>query len=1443
MMNELGMGVVVSMKDMFTRNAHRIQGSMMSLDATVAASAGSMQRNMQLIQRGTMMMGAGLALLAVPAVVVTSTLRTQKALGEMASLGVKDLASLSAAAESFSNTWGGTSKAEFIAAAYDIKSGISTLTDAAVGEYTKLAALTAKATKSTVAEMTSLFATGYGIYRQMYARMSDFEFGRMFSGGMAASVQAFKTTGSGMASAISSLGATATTAKIPLQEQLAILGMLQATMSGAEAGTKYRAFMKSAAEAGKELNIEFVDQNNNLLGMTAILKKLKTRYGETLDAMEKMEIQKAFGRAEAVAVVDLFYTKIGDLTGNIRQMNVSMRQGTRLTLEMAQAMNMDIGSQLSLVAQQMHNLFEIMGEVLLPVVNPLIRGVSYIIQGLQRAAKAAPGLTRAVLVLSAALGAALVAVGGFMAAAGMVGIMLPAIKAGLIAIGGALAAVGSAVAAYILPAIAIIAGVVAAVYLLRKAWQTNFAGIRDVVMGAYTRIKAVFQGLWQLLSSLSSGTGRISAELAAKLKGMGLWGFVKTVFMVFHRAREYVVGYLTAIISAFKKVAKVLEPPIRALRSAYGALYKAIFSVVEIFGVAGTAADGSSFRSLGQTIGTVLGVIAQVGAYVLKFIIYPLSWTIRIVALVVRGVVLLVKGIVQGVIYAGKFLYKFALPFRMLIQAIAAVVKVAYALWQVLTGDISIMDGLKKIGGAILHYLATPFRWAKDVAAGAWRFIKSLFSGAVAFFKWAGGLIVSAILNLPIVKTLVGLWKSIRAFFSGDKTFFEAGKGILLAIGKGIWSAITLPYTLIKRAFSWLRRLLPFSDAQEGPLSTLTASGRAIITTICKGILGVAMLPLKIIGSIFRGALRIAGAVWSGVKSVVSKGWELVKGVGKAAVGILTGPFRVGISLAGKIWAGVKGVVSAGWRAVKGAGSAAWSAMSAPFRWFGKAASAAWSGVKGAVARGWEFVRGTGSLAVGILTAPFRMALFVGRSVWSGVKNVVSAGWAAIKGVGSTAWSVVSAPFRWIGSAASSVWSGIKGAASRAWDGMKSLASSAWGFLSAPFTKLRDVASGTWDWIKGKATGAWEGIKSAVASGAGVVKDVASTAYQAGKSVLNTVAEGAKAVITAPYNAVKKAFSAVRKLLPFSDAQEGPLANLSASGRAILETLTGGIERVGKLPATVFSKVWGFIGGIGKTVVSPKIEPSIVSPKPVNIEGNAPVVRPQVETGGILSRLPIIGGLMNRMQAGLSAAGDRLDNVLSDVWSRYSAFWEMMRQGARDTVAGLRQAAGVALPGFLAGTLSLTPVLAEAAPRLVAEAGVTSAVAAPAMPALVPEVMRLPVTPTANTTPTPLLEAGPMGAVATPVEKPTPTVVKEREIERTRMLAERVTTIAPAPQTNTAAGETGTPLAALLSKLDALGDRPIDVNVTVVSKLDGRTIAQAVYKDIRQQKVKNYETL
>ena len=42
----------------------------------------------------------------------------------------------------------------------------------------------------------------------------------MFAGGIATAVKAYKTSGSEMASAISALGGTATSANVPLEEQL-----------------------------------------------------------------------------------------------------------------------------------------------------------------------------------------------------------------------------------------------------------------------------------------------------------------------------------------------------------------------------------------------------------------------------------------------------------------------------------------------------------------------------------------------------------------------------------------------------------------------------------------------------------------------------------------------------------------------------------------------------------------------------------------------------------------------------------------------------------------------------------------------------------------------------------------------------------------------------------------------------------------------------------------------------------------------------------------------------------------------------------------------------------------------------------------------------------------------------------------------------------------------
>ena len=326
------------------------------------------------------MTGMGTAIVGACMGTVTATFDTQDALAEVASLGVEDLGALEKAAKNFSDTWAGTTKSDFISASYDIKSGIASLTDEGVAQYTELAGLTAKATKATTADMTSLFATGYGIYKNYYSDLSDMEFGEMFSAGIATAVKNYKTSGTEMAGAIKMLGASATNANVPMEEQLAILGQLQATMSGTEAGTKYKSFLNTAASAGEKLGLNFLDANNQLLSMPDILEQLHGKYGDTIDAVEKKQLKDAFGTDEAIALIDLLYNNTDQLKTGIDDLQTSMDGGIDTTKKMAETINSTPAERFQVLKQQMHNVTEELGKGLLPAVNTGLEAMIGLVQ-------------------------------------------------------------------------------------------------------------------------------------------------------------------------------------------------------------------------------------------------------------------------------------------------------------------------------------------------------------------------------------------------------------------------------------------------------------------------------------------------------------------------------------------------------------------------------------------------------------------------------------------------------------------------------------------------------------------------------------------------------------------------------------------------------------------------------------------------------------------------------------------------------------------------------------------------------------------------------------------------------------------------------------------------------------------------------------------------------
>lgn len=560
------LSVVMGMQDNLTAPLSGVTDSVTDTTKKLDDAFGTVQK------AGAALAGVGAGITTACIATVTSTFDTQDALGELSSLGVTDLKAVEDAAKSFSDTWAGTTKSDFITASYDIKSGIASLTDEGVAQFTELAALTGKATKSTTEEMGSLFATGYGIYKGAYEDMSDLEFGEMFSAGISTAVKNYKTAGSEMASSISALGATATNNKVPLEEQLAILGQLQTTMSGSEAATKYKSFLNQAASAGRKLGLSFVDANNQLLSTPEILEKLKGKYGDTIDAVEKQQIKEAFGTDEAVAMIDLLYSDIDGLSGGIDSMAESMKKGSAVTTEMAEAINNTPAQKFQVLKQQIHNNVEELGNGLLPVVNETMDKVSGVIQKGSEWISNNQKTVQSIMNIALKLGIILTVLGTVIGVVGTVGKAVLAAKNAITAVKGAWTVLSGAFAAS--PVGWVVIGIVALVAAFVLLWNKSEA-FRNFWIGLFDKVKGAVQNAWSTLQPALQNLGQ---------KLIGLYEAAKPILKVIGTIAGVIGTYFVGtFVGAIQGVLAALTPLTNALSSLVSFVTNIINAIVALF--------------------------------------------------------------------------------------------------------------------------------------------------------------------------------------------------------------------------------------------------------------------------------------------------------------------------------------------------------------------------------------------------------------------------------------------------------------------------------------------------------------------------------------------------------------------------------------------------------------------------------------------------------------------------------------------------------------------------------------------------------------------------------------------------------------------------------------------------------------------------------------------
>jgi len=1181
--NDLGLGVLVALQDGFTQNAARIETSMQSLDATVASAQARMGRNMELIQQGATVMGAGLALMAAPTGLVASTIQTQSALAGLASTGVQDFAALERAAERFTNQWAGASKAEFLDTAYEVKGALNNLSDAAVGEFTAAAALTASATKATVAEMVSAFTTGYGIYKPLAREMSDMDWAAMFSGGLAQTVAAFKSSGAAMADAIKNIGAMASAAQVPLEEQLAILGQLQTTMPGTEAGTLYKSFIQKVGQGGKALGLTFTDAQGHLLGIVPILRALQQKFPDFANVAAQMELQKAFGTDEAVKFILQMSAGLDTLQENIGGVKQAMLGGTAVTEEMARAMTSDLGSSLKLVGQQSRNLVEILGSTLLPLATPVMQGVQFVVLRLQDWAREHPGLTRAILATSLALGALLVVVGGGMAVLGSLGLLLPGIQAGLAAIGPMIAGAGAAVVSSLLPVALVVAGVIAAVWLLRQAWVTNFAGICDVLTSAWQNIKAVFTGLFQLIRSFNGVTGTMSATVAGQLEQAGLLNFVVTVFQVYARVRSFLEGLWAGFSSFFGNIRAAVEPAVTGLVQAFSGLFTAIGRMLGIVQsvkveVAGTT---GSWRQFGQTVGEVLGFIGQVVATVFAGVV----WVITGVVQVIRGVAAALGWLREGMTVVGNFFVRHWNTIASVVKWAAIILGTVFGPALIQTGIQATIAGAQIVGNYLMGLqmagaisLVRTMNQLKTIASMSWSNFTGGIRGAVTALRAAG---------MATAQYAVAGWRAVGALAA------QAGQWVVLR----------------------MRTL-------AGIAATVAARGAQLASSIATGIAtGVTWAfnaalwanPITWIVAAILGLIAVVILLWknwSAVTGWLTGAWTAIKGAAVAVFNGLAGFFRTwGLTILAvvtgpigwmalaiyKNWDAITGFLGNLWGWMKSAGSAIWNGVKAGTSAVGGWCTTAWNGIKAGASQAWEGIKSGVSSYVGFHRGNLELAKNIATGAWDAIANGHGSLWDRCKAATSVAVSEISAKYPWLGNAMQAVGTTITGV----WQRISSVASSTW-------TSVKGWATNAWDRLKSAATGAFQHLANGFTN-------LLPNALEAGKKLMTTLAEGIRSAVHAPFEALKAGLGKLGKLLPHSDAEIGPLATLSASGFSLLDTLARGMAQAQELPAQAMGRAFAF--GTNLPSLMPPVMASAVatapSPRPITPVSVSPVLSPR----------------------------------------------------------------------------------------------------------------------------------------------------------------------------------------------------------------------------------------
>ena len=185
-----------------------------------------------------------------------------------------------------------------------------------------------------------------------------------------------------------------------------------------------------------------------------------------------------------------------------------------------------------------------------------------------------------------------------------------------------------------------------------------------------------------------------------------------------------------------------------------------------------------------------------------------------------------------------------------------------------------VRNGVSRIVGFIAGIVGPVVNYARNAFFQFASLVNQAFSPAVNFVRNGVIRIVGFVADL---RSRVG-----NLILSLSEMAFNAGVNFINRLVQGIASRIESVTAKVRQVTQSIRNLLPGSDAKEGPLSDLMASGRALFETFANGINGGPLT--SILGNVLGqagGIISNASTAFAGLSRAVNSGMsaalEIVK--------------------------------------------------------------------------------------------------------------------------------------------------------------------------------------------------------------------------------------------------------------------------------------------------------------------------------------------------------------------------------------------------------------------------------------------------------------------------------------------------------------------------------------------------------------------------------------